>query len=110
MDISDELIERLARLARLEFKGAEKAAIQEDLKKMLDFVQKLEEVDTKNVEPLLQINELYNKYRSDKAVKLNERSSLLEQAPTYEYDWLFGYANQWFLCFERQLGGFDDFA
>ncbi len=81
MEISDELIERLSRLARLEFAGEEKEAIKSDLQKMLTFVAKLDEVDTKNVEPLLQINDLYNKFREDKVVKLNQRKTLLEEAP-----------------------------
>lgn len=81
MEISDALIERLSRLARLEFVGEEKESIKADLQKMLSFIEKLGEVDTKNVEPLLQINELYNKHRADKVVKLNERAELLDQAP-----------------------------
>lgn len=80
MEITDALIDRLSRLARLEFAGAEKEEIKADLEKMLNFVQKLDEVDTKNAEPLLQINEMYNKFREDKALKLNEREPLLDRA------------------------------
>ena len=48
---------------------------------MLSFVDKLDEVDTKNIEPLLQINELYNKFRKDEVRALNAREDLLNNAP-----------------------------
>ena len=49
MDISTETIDHLAHLARLEFKGAEKEGIKADLEKIIDFMDKLREIDTKDV-------------------------------------------------------------
>ena len=54
MDISTETIDHLAHLARLEFKGAEKAGIKADLEKIIGFMDKLREIDTKDVELKLQ--------------------------------------------------------
>ena len=53
MKITEELIDHIAHLARLEFKGEDKASIQKDMERMIEFVDKLSEIDTENVEPLI---------------------------------------------------------
>ena len=40
------MVNKLAQLARLEFDEKEKAAIKTDLQRMIQFVHKMEEVDT----------------------------------------------------------------
>ena len=56
MEVTDELIDNLSNLARLEFSAAEKEAIRKDLQRMIGFVEKLGELDTTGVEPLLHMS------------------------------------------------------
>ena len=52
MKVNNKLVEHLAHLSRLDFDDDSKEKMKFDFEKMLDFVAKLEEVDTDNVEPL----------------------------------------------------------
>lgn len=65
MEVNDQLVEKLAHLARLKFGYGEKAAIKEDLQRMIRFVDKLNEVDTTGIEPLLHMSEQVNILRED---------------------------------------------
>ena len=51
MQITDDLIEKLARLARLNIGADQREAVRTDLERMLRFVDRLNEVDTTGVEP-----------------------------------------------------------
>ena len=62
MKVDDTLIDKLASLSKLEFEAADKAAIKGDLERMLNFVEKLDEVDTTGVEPLIHVNPEINVY------------------------------------------------
>ena len=59
------MVDKLASLARLRFDAEEKTAITTDLRRMIDFVQKMDEVDTSNVEPLLHMSGQQNIFRED---------------------------------------------
>src|SRR4051812_29789003 len=52
MQVTNQLIEELAVLSALEFGPAETEEIKKDLEKMISFIDKLQELDTENVEPL----------------------------------------------------------
>lgn len=65
MEVTDALIEKIAHLARLDFPEGEKAALKEDLQRMIHFVQKLEELDTTGVQPLLHMSDVVNNLRED---------------------------------------------
>jgi aspartyl-tRNA(Asn)/glutamyl-tRNA(Gln) amidotransferase subunit C len=69
MEINDELIDKLALLSRLQFDATEKAAIKNDLQKMLGFIDKLNEIDTTGVTPLVHIGEHANVFRKDDQIK-----------------------------------------
>lgn len=56
MEISLDLVDRLAHLSMLSFSEEEKRTLQSELAKMIGFINKLEEADTSGVEPLLHIN------------------------------------------------------
>ncbi|MDP4844437.1 MAG: Asp-tRNA(Asn)/Glu-tRNA(Gln) amidotransferase subunit GatC, partial [Salibacteraceae bacterium] len=53
MEITDKTIDKLADLARLNFEGERKAEIKQDLERMLNFVDKLNELNTDGLEPLV---------------------------------------------------------
>ena len=65
MEVNEALIDKLAKLARLEFNPEEKIAIRDDLQRMIGFVEKLNELDLSGVEPLLHIGTEVNVLRED---------------------------------------------
>ena len=75
------LIDKLAHLARLQFNDLEKEAIKKDLQKMIVFVEKLNELDTTGVEPLLHMSENVNKLRADEIKGSISREEALKNAP-----------------------------
>ncbi|MDX2286113.1 MAG: Asp-tRNA(Asn)/Glu-tRNA(Gln) amidotransferase subunit GatC [Bacteroidia bacterium] len=65
MEISDELLDKLAHLARLDIPDAGREALRQDLKRMLEFVDQLQAVDTAGVEPLIHLTETWNQLSED---------------------------------------------
>ncbi|MEC5146871.1 Asp-tRNA(Asn)/Glu-tRNA(Gln) amidotransferase subunit GatC [Chitinophaga sp. 212800010-3] len=87
MEVNDALVQQLADLARLEFNDQEKAEIRGDLQRMITFVEKLNELDTRDVAPLLHLTDDYNVFREDKVIPAITREEALLNAPsaTEEY-------------------------
>jgi len=81
MQVTSEMVDKMARLARLEFNDADKEAIRLDLEKMIAFVEKLNELDTSNVEPLIHMSESVNILRDDKTGGSISREEALRNAP-----------------------------
>jgi aspartyl-tRNA(Asn)/glutamyl-tRNA(Gln) amidotransferase subunit C len=81
MEITSEMIDRLARLARLEFSDEEKKELKADLESMIGFVEKLKEVDTTGVEPLLHITDAVNILRDDEVKQTITKQQALLNAP-----------------------------
>jgi aspartyl-tRNA(Asn)/glutamyl-tRNA(Gln) amidotransferase subunit C len=65
MDINASTLDKLAELSKLQFSEEEKVVLQQDLQNMLQFVQKLNEIDTTGIEPLMHITQAQNNFRSD---------------------------------------------
>lgn len=84
MNIDDDLIEKLAHLSRLEFNHAEKQEIKDDLQKMLGFIDKLNELDTTGVEPLLHVTENANIFRKDEVKGELSREDVFRNAPMHD--------------------------
>lgn len=83
MNIDDALIEKLAHLSRLEFKEDEKEEIKNDLQKMLGFIDKLNELDTTGVEPLLHMTDNMNVFRDDEVKGEISREEVFRNAPLH---------------------------
>lgn len=81
MEVNEQLVDQLADLARLEFTPEEKTAIQGDLQRMITFVEKLNELDTTHVAPILHMTTDRNVYRDDKVVPSISREEGLQNAP-----------------------------
>jgi aspartyl-tRNA(Asn)/glutamyl-tRNA(Gln) amidotransferase subunit C len=81
MEVTDELIDNLSNLARLEFNAADKEWIRKDLQRMILFVEKLGELDTTGVEPLLHLSPETNVLRDDIPGGSVSRSTALANAP-----------------------------
>ncbi len=81
MEVNDALIDNLSNLARLEFSAAEKEGIKNDLQRMIHFVEKLGELDTTGVEPLLHMSPETNVLRDDVPQGSVTRAAALASAP-----------------------------
>ncbi|KAA3630159.1 MAG: Asp-tRNA(Asn)/Glu-tRNA(Gln) amidotransferase GatCAB subunit C [Bacteroidetes bacterium] len=82
MVIDNKLISKLEKLARLELGKAEKKKIREDLNEILKMVEKLNDLDTQGVEPLVYVNEENgNVWREDEIESRISREEALKNAP-----------------------------
>lgn len=87
MKITDETVEHIANLARLEFEGDEKIRIKEDLENIITFMEKLQEVDTDNVTPLVFMTNEKNRLRDDVAEVTVSHEEALKNAPKKDSDY-----------------------
>ena len=81
MEVNRETIEKLARLSRLHFSEEEKTEIQADLQKMIHFVDKLNELDTTGLEPVLHMSAEENMLRDDVVQGEVSSAQALSNAP-----------------------------
>ncbi|MGB1039527.1 MAG: Asp-tRNA(Asn)/Glu-tRNA(Gln) amidotransferase subunit GatC [Flavobacteriales bacterium] len=88
MEITDEMIDKLAKLAKLQFKDEQKENIKQDLSKIIAFVDKIEEMDTENVEPLIHINQEFNVLREDEVKETISQAQALKNAPSKDSDYV----------------------
>ena len=79
--ISDETIEYVGILAKLELSGQEKEQARRDMGKMLDYIDKLGELDTTDVEPMSHVFPVQNVFREDEVTNGEMREQLLANAP-----------------------------
>lgn len=84
MEVNDALVDKLANLARLTFDESEKVSIKNDLQKMISFVDKLNEVNTTGVEPLLHVSSQVNILREDVVSGSVERKAGLSHAANHD--------------------------
>jgi len=87
MKITEELFDHIAHLARLEFQGEDKVSIKKDMERMIEFVYKLSEVDTANVEPLIFMSEEINRLREDESKDTVTHEEALMNAPKKDSDY-----------------------
>ena len=88
MKVNNKLVEHLAHLSRLDFDDDSKEKMKFDFEKMLDFVAKLEEVDTDNVVPLSYMSSELNILREDKVEQVLTNEQALKNAPVNDTDYI----------------------
>lgn len=79
--ISDETMEYVGILAKLELSPQEKEAARRDMGRMLDYIDKLNELDTSGVEPMSHVFPVDNVFREDVVVNGDDRENILRNAP-----------------------------
>lgn len=79
--ISDETIEYVGILAKLELSPEEKEQAKKDMAGMLDYIDKLNELDTSGVEPMSHVFPVNNVFREDVVTNRDEREKILKNAP-----------------------------
>jgi aspartyl-tRNA(Asn)/glutamyl-tRNA(Gln) amidotransferase subunit C len=87
MKITNEKIDQLAHLSRLEFDLNEQAKIKTDLENILVLCEKLNEVDTEGIEPLIYMTDAENNVREDIVEQNFSREQLLSNAPKKDSDY-----------------------
>ena len=79
--ISDETIEYVGILAKLELSDEEKEKAKADMGKMRDYIDKLNELDTSSVEPMSHVFPVSNVFREDVVTNGDDRDNILKNAP-----------------------------
>jgi len=81
MKISKKEVEHVALLARLKFSEAEKDLFTTQLNSILEYMDKLEELDTSRVEPTFHAVTRKNVFREDQVIPSNSQDLSLSNAP-----------------------------
>ncbi len=79
--ISDEMIEYVSILAKLELTSEEKEAAKKDMGSMLDYIDQLNELDTTGAAPMSHVFSACNVFRDDVVRNTFDRGNILENAP-----------------------------
>lgn len=79
--ISDETIEYVGILAKLELSDDEKEQAKKDMGSMLDYIDKLNELDTEGIEPMSHVFPVDNVFREDVVTNGDDREQMLANAP-----------------------------
>ncbi len=85
--IDHKTVDEVAHLARLEFDAAGKDAMVKDMNNMLAFVEKLNELDTTGVEPLIYMTDESNVLREDVVKETITQKEALLNAPKKDSDY-----------------------
>ena len=81
MKINKEIITKLSGLSKLKFNEEEAELISEDLSKMVNFINQLNELETDGIEPLIHMNEEVNNWREDKLGDILNQEKALANSP-----------------------------
>lgn len=79
--ISDETIEYVGILAKLELNDAEKQAAKKDMDGMLSYIDKLGELNTDGIEPMSHVFPVQNVWREDVVTNGDDRANIISNAP-----------------------------
>ena len=88
--INKDDVKHIAKLARLSIAEREIDKLQKDLSAILDFIEKLKEVDVEGAEATTQVTGLENKMRQDQSEKKEDekRKNILENVPERKEDYI----------------------
>lgn len=87
MNIDEATVDKIAHLARLELSGEEKQGMIKDMNQILHFMDKLNEIDTSGVEPLVYMTDKINALREDVVKHEITHEEALLNAPKHDEDY-----------------------
>ena len=87
MTIDNKTVDEIAHLARLEFNAEAKTEIIKDMNNMLAFVNKLNELNTDNIQPLIYMTDEQDVMREDEAKVTITQQEALKNAPKHDSDY-----------------------
>ena len=79
--ITDEIIDYVGILAKLELSLEEREEAKKDMGRMLDYIDKLNELDTEGIEPMSHVFSMNNVFREDIMTNGDDRDNILKNAP-----------------------------
>ncbi len=85
--IDIKTVDEVAHLARLEFTDDAKTEILNDMNRMLSFINKLNEMDTEGIEPLIYMTDEVNVMREDEPKVTLTQKEALKNAPKKDSDY-----------------------
>ena len=80
-EITDETVDYVGILSKLEINGEEREQAKKDLAEMLDYIDQLDELDTSDVEPLTHVMRTGNVFREDVVTNGDMHEDTLANAP-----------------------------
>jgi aspartyl-tRNA(Asn)/glutamyl-tRNA(Gln) amidotransferase subunit C len=80
--LSSELVQKIAYLARLKLSGEETESLTVQLGSILEYIQKLNEVDTTNVEPTSFMAPAHDPLRDDENAESLNQEQILQNGPS----------------------------
>jgi len=86
MEITNEMIRNIAKLSRLEIAPEEMEKIAGELEIIIDYVGKLNDLDTSKIEAMSHVLDVKNVFRSDEVKPSIDRELLLKEAPRRDED------------------------
>ena len=86
MTIDLKTIEHIAKLSRISLEDEKAKKLTTDLSSIFEFIEKLNELNTKDVEPLTSIAETTLKFRKDEVKSENIREKILKNSPSDNED------------------------
>lgn len=87
MEINTDIINKLADLAKLDFTDTEKAELQKDMTQIISFFEKMNEVNTDDIDPLIFMTEHENVLRNDIPKHEITHQEALLNAPNKDSDY-----------------------
>lgn len=81
MNITDDIIDYVEKLARLQLSQQEKMTQKKDMQSIVSYMEVLNTLDTTGVEAMTHIYPIKNVFRKDEVVASYDRELLLENAP-----------------------------
>lgn len=79
-------VKHIAKLARLELTAEEEEKFSRQISSILEYVEKINSLDTKGIEPISQITGLENMTREDNPIDSKIQNDILKSAPDREGD------------------------
>jgi aspartyl-tRNA(Asn)/glutamyl-tRNA(Gln) amidotransferase subunit C len=86
MTIDLKTIKHISKLSRISVEDSKAKKLAGDLNSIFDFIEKLNELDTENIEPLTSVAEITLKLRSDEVKSENIRDQILKNSPDENED------------------------
>lgn len=87
MEINKDIINKLADLAKLDFTEDEKVNLEKDMSQIISFFEKMNEVNTDDVEPLIFMTDEENVLRNDEPKQVITHQEALLNAPAKDSDY-----------------------
>ena len=86
--ISEQEVKKIAELSRLSLTNEELKKRTEDMNNILDYMDTLNEIDTKNVEELYNVHDMNNSLREDNFESSLDKKDVLANSPNSNSDYI----------------------